>query len=74
MESYPETDGSDMNKIIFGDCRDTMRQLAADGVKVQMCVTSPPYYGLRDYGTSSWEGGDFDCKHSKSPPSHDDVP
>lgn len=39
-----------MNKIIFGDCRDTMRQLVADGVKVQMCVTSPPYYGLRDYG------------------------
>jgi DNA modification methylase len=39
-----------MNKIIFGDCRDTMRQLAIDGVKVQMCVTSPPYYGLRDYG------------------------
>jgi DNA modification methylase len=39
-----------MNKIIFGDCRDTMRQLAAEGVKVQMCVTSPPYYGLRDYG------------------------
>jgi DNA modification methylase len=27
-----------------------MRQLATDGVKVQMCVTSPPYYGLRDYG------------------------
>jgi DNA modification methylase len=39
-----------MNKIIFGDCRDTMRQLATEGVKVQMCVTSPPYYGLRDYG------------------------
>lgn len=39
-----------MNKIILGDCRDTMRQLAADGVKVQMCVTSPPYFGLRDYG------------------------
>jgi len=27
-----------------------MRQLAADGVKAQMCVTSPPYFGLRDYG------------------------
>lgn len=39
-----------MNKIIFGDCRETMRQLASDGVKVQMCVTSPPYFGLRDYG------------------------
>ena len=57
-----------MNKIIFGDCRDTMRQLASEGVKVQMCVTSPPYFGLRDYGTSSWEGGDPDCNHSISMP------
>jgi len=39
-----------MNRVIFGDCRDTMRKLIADGVRVQMCVTSPPYYGLRDYG------------------------
>lgn len=27
-----------------------MRRWAADGVRVQMCVTSPPYFGLRDYG------------------------
>jgi len=27
-----------------------MRRWAADGVKAQMCVTSPPYFGLRDYG------------------------
>ena len=39
-----------MNRVFFGDCRDTMRKLIADGVRVQMCVTSPPYYGLRDYG------------------------
>jgi DNA modification methylase len=39
-----------MNKIEFGDCRDTMRRWASDGVKAQMCVTSPPYFGLRDYG------------------------
>ncbi len=39
-----------MNKVFFGDCRDTMRNLIAQGVKVQMCVTSPPYFGLRDYG------------------------
>jgi DNA modification methylase len=39
-----------MNRIEFGDCRDIMRQWAADGVKVQTCVTSPPYFGLRDYG------------------------
>lgn len=43
-----ESDG--LNKIEFGDCRDTMRRWAKDGVKVQMCVTSPPYFGLRDYG------------------------
>ena len=39
-----------MNRVIFGDCRDTMRNLAAQGVRVQCCVTSPPYFGLRDYG------------------------
>jgi len=39
-----------LTKIIFGDCRDTMRQLAADRVKVQTGGTSPPYFGLREYG------------------------
>lgn len=39
-----------MNQIRFGDCRETMRQWAQDGVRAQMCVTSPPYFGLRDYG------------------------
>ena len=38
-----------MNKIEFGDCRETMRRWAAEGVKVQTCVTSPPYFGLRSY-------------------------
>ena len=27
-----------------------MRRWAVDGVRVQTCVTSPPYFGLRDYG------------------------
>ena len=39
-----------MNIIEFGDCRDTMRKWKQEGVKAQTCVTSPPYYGLRDYG------------------------
>lgn len=38
-----------MNRILFGDCRESLRQLAAGGVRVQTCVTSPPYFGLRDY-------------------------
>lgn len=53
-----------MNQIRLGDCRDVMRQLIAEGVKVQCVVTSPPYWGLRDYGIepSIW-GGDPACKH-----------
>jgi DNA modification methylase len=27
-------------------------------------VTSPPYYGLRDYGTALWDGGDANCQHT----------
>lgn len=30
---------------------------------VNCAVTSPPYYGLRDYGTAAWEGGDTECNH-----------
>ena len=39
-----------MNKIEFGDCREIMRRWKEQGIKAQTCVTSPPYYGLRDYG------------------------
>jgi DNA modification methylase len=48
-----------LNRCMIGDCRDSMRQLIADGVRVQMCVTSPPYWGLRDYRTPPvlWPGG-----------------
>lgn len=52
-----------MNKVYWGDCRDSMRQMKLEGVKVQTCVTSPPYYGLRDYGTAEWIGGDNLCEH-----------
>ena len=38
-----------MNITVTGDCRETMRAWAADGVRAQMCVTSPPYFGLRSY-------------------------
>lgn len=32
-----------------GDCRRLLRQMVRDGVRVRMCVTSPPYYRLRTY-------------------------
>ncbi|GAB2620041.1 DNA-methyltransferase [Novilysobacter erysipheiresistens] len=34
--------------ILVGDCIESMRGLPAESV--QTCVTSPPYFGLRDYG------------------------
>jgi DNA modification methylase len=39
-----------MSVIEFGDCRDIMKRWTDEGVKVQTCITSPPYFGLRDYG------------------------
>lgn len=42
-----------------------------DGVpdkSVQCVVTSPPYFGLRDYGTGKWVGGDPECDHLKPMP------
>jgi DNA modification methylase len=35
-------------KILIGDCVKRMREL--DDQSVHCCVTSPPYWGLRDYG------------------------
>jgi len=49
-------------RIIVGDCREVLRSLDAESV--QCCVTSPPYWKLRDYGTATWEGGDEACNHS----------
>jgi len=48
--------------ILVGDALERLRELP-DG-SAQCCVTSPPYYGLRDYGTASWEGGDDGCDHA----------
>lgn len=45
-----------MNQILFGDCRETMQQLIEQGIKVQTCVTSPPYFRLRDYGVDGQLG------------------
>lgn len=48
-------------RILTGDVIGQLRTLP-DGC-VQCCVTSPPYWGLRDYGTASWEDGDPECNH-----------
>ncbi len=45
-----------MNIIEFGDCREIMRRWMMLGVQAQTCVTSPPYFGLRDYGVDGQIG------------------
>jgi len=35
-------------RIFVGDCREKLRELP--DASVHTCVTSPPYFGLRDYG------------------------
>lgn len=52
--------------ILNGDVIDCLKTLP-DG-SVQCVVTSPPYFGLRDYNTASWEGGDPDCDHNPQRP------
>jgi len=41
-------------KILIGDVREQLRTLAADSI--HCCVTSPPYWGLRDYGVEGQIG------------------
>jgi DNA modification methylase len=49
-------------EIYHGDALACLRELPTDSV--HCCVTSPPYWGLRDYGIepSVW-GGEADCEH-----------
>jgi hypothetical protein len=42
--------------LVVGDCRTTLAGWAAEGVRVQCVVTSPPYWGLRDYGVAGQLG------------------
>jgi DNA modification methylase len=58
-------------RILEGDCLDVLATLP--GRSVQTCVTSPPYFGLRDYGTGTWQGGDEDCDHSTPRSRGDDI-
>lgn len=43
-----------MLRILEGDCRSTLAQIAPESVNC--CVTSPPYFGLRDYGVTEQIG------------------
>ncbi len=50
-----------IGKVHIGDCLGWLRQLPDDWANC--CITSPPYWGLRDYGTARWDGGEPNCDH-----------
>ncbi|MBI3444398.1 MAG: site-specific DNA-methyltransferase [Magnetospirillum sp.] len=41
-------------RLLIGDCRERLREIEAGSV--HCCVTSPPYFGLRDYGVDGQIG------------------
>lgn len=50
-------------EIKQGDCLEVLKTLPSESVNC--CITSPPYWGLRDYGTGEWIGGDPTCSHKR---------
>ena len=52
------------NKIYLGDSLEVIKTFPDESV--DCVITSPPYYGLRDYGTGEWVGGDPNCPHYRT--------
>lgn len=52
------------NTVICGDSLSVLKSFPDKCV--DMVMTSPPYFGLRDYGTAEWSGGDTDCDHMQT--------
>ena len=51
-----------MTLLMVGEARERLRELPDESV--HCVVTSPPYWGLRDYGMTTWTGGDPNCDHA----------
>ena len=50
--------------LLCGNAIEVLKTLPEKSI--QTCITSPPYYGLRDYGTGKWVGGDENCPHYRT--------
>lgn len=59
MNPYYENAGI---TIFHADVIDGLRAISQESINC--CITSPPYWGLRDYGTGKWTGGLPDCDHT----------
>jgi DNA modification methylase len=57
---------SQRGKCYCGDALGVLRGMESESVNC--VVTSPPYWGLRDYGTAKWSGGLEECDHRQEAP------
>ena len=48
--------------LLVGDVLEKIKEIPDSSV--DCCISSPPYWGLRDYGTGEWVGGHGDCEHT----------
>ena len=60
-----------MKNILQGNVLDRLKDI--EEKSIQCVVTSPPYWGLRDYGTAKWVGGDKECDHVEKIPFSDNT-
>lgn len=51
-------------ELKLGNAVDVLKSMPDESINC--CVTSPPYYALRDYGTGHWVGGDSECPHYRT--------
>ena len=61
----------ELDKVYLGDALEVIRSFPDESV--DCVVTSPPYFGLRDYGTGTWVGGDPNCNHYRDTKASDKV-
>lgn len=50
-----------VNKVINGEALEVLKKMPKESI--DMCMTSPPYWGLRDYEVEQIFGGDPGCEH-----------
>ena len=57
-----------INQIICGDVIEILKTFPNESI--DCCITSPPYWGLRDYQTAKWVGGSENCEHIEKDNKH----
>ena len=60
-----------INQILIGDVLEKLKEIPEQYVNT--VITSPPYWGLRDYGTAQWKGGNPECDHKETAARNDGM-